>query len=264
MYTVRQSSQEKAREEHEGRVEGKCRGPGVASLREVEDEKAGDDGIVEIDESHGDTGCEQITAEPPALFVVRRGVIILAHEKEESRGRNRPENLKFGGVRERPQHLAGERSRRDTTPDAAAHVPQSSRTAMNSGDLDGPRRRACIETRLADPLEGASDIHRRNAPRQKISHARQRTTAQPGEECALSPPAIRDSSGERTAAQRDDGKRSDDKSDNTVRGSQIAADMRREPGQNGSESEKSEESRCNETPEASPQRRKRQIGRAHV
>ena len=59
----------------------------------------------------------------------------------------------------------------------------------------------------------------------------------------------------RPAAQSDNRKSPDDEANRAVRTAQVMPQMRREPRQNRSDAEKTEEGCCDQAPEAPPERR---------
>jgi hypothetical protein len=99
-------------------------------------------------------------------------------------------------------------------------------------------------------LQCSAEIHRTDTQRQEICKAGKCTTAQPGEECSLAAFSIGESTNEWPAAQRHDGKCSDDKSYGAIGFTEVNVNMGRKAGQDRAESKESEKGRCNQAPEA--------------
>ena len=61
---IRQAAQEEAREQDQRRRKRERRGAGIAVLRQLQDQEAGDDGVVDVDESHGNAGGNERSPQP--------------------------------------------------------------------------------------------------------------------------------------------------------------------------------------------------------
>lgn len=124
---------------------------------------------------------------------------------------------------------------------------------MNAGEFDGPSRGSGVEARFSQPLQRSPQIHRADSPRQQISCAGERATAQSRQECALAAFSIGKPPDKRPAAERHNGERADDQSDGAIRCAEITMDMRRKTGQHRAEPKKSQERCGNQAPKAPPE-----------
>src|SRR5579872_3572254 len=158
MDAVWQASQEKPREQHKAGIGGERRGTRMAALAQIENEKSGDDGIVYVDETDGQSRNDQRAPDPTTPPGMSRGLVVLGHAAKEGGRRDRGDHLEASRLVKRTEQLADQGPSGDTAPNAAAQITERARAAVDASDFDGPRRCAGVKASFADSLQATSQI----------------------------------------------------------------------------------------------------------
>src|SRR5712691_2808053 len=98
MNAIRQPAEKKSRKQDKAGVSGKRRWTGVAAASQVQDQESGDDGVVDVHQSHGDPRGNERAAQPSSAARVLRGLVILGNLRQQSGGGKREHNLKTSGA----------------------------------------------------------------------------------------------------------------------------------------------------------------------
>src|ERR1051326_914383 len=206
-----------------------------------------------VDESHCDSWSQQRLRNPAAPARVRGGLVVLVHARENRKCDHGRDDLQQRRALKCAEPLADSRSDRDSAPNSAAEISESLAAAVNAGNLHDPRRRAGVETSLAQTLQRATKICAEYSERQQISRAGYGATEQTHEENGFAPLAVRQRTGYQTAGQRNEGETADDQSHGLIGPAKIVTHVRPDQRQNCADAKKTKESRPDQRPETGTQ-----------
>ena len=104
--------QEEAREQDHSCIRGERGGSAVAVRLQMQDEEAGDHGVLHADGADGDTRRNDRARQPSAGSRVRLGMVVLGHARQHQEGDDGGGHLHQSGVLERAEPLTHHRTRR--------------------------------------------------------------------------------------------------------------------------------------------------------